>query len=318
MAFVGWALLLVARLHSLTASSVHAHGNLTHHSSPSLCLPDQANALLKLKQSFFFDSYSTTTLPSWQADTDCCLWEGVGCTNSSGHVTALNLSGIGLYSLGIDPTLFNLTYLRLLDLSINDFGTQRYDISSVGFEKLSLLTHLNLSNIGITGQIPAGISKLRNLLSLDLGSYVFTGDEGSVINFIPNDLQEYYFHNLVVNLTNLRELILDGVSIYSRAEDCFKALAKFTPHLRVLSLEQCGLQGHIDRSLKRLDSLVTIKLSGNYGMTPGPFPEFIMNSFNLSVLELAGINLEGWFPRGIFQPKYLRVLDLSRNPNLLG
>ncbi|RLN31201.1 hypothetical protein C2845_PM05G02550 [Panicum miliaceum] len=62
-----------------------------------------------------------------------------------GYVTALNLSGFGLYSYGIDPVLFNLTSLTLLDLSINNFGDQSYEIPSVGFEKLALLTHLNLS-----------------------------------------------------------------------------------------------------------------------------------------------------------------------------
>ncbi|KAK3160256.1 hypothetical protein QOZ80_1BG0057170 [Eleusine coracana subsp. coracana] len=267
MAFVGWALLLVARLEWLATSSVLADVNLTHHSSPSMCLPDQANALLKLKQSFFFDRYSTTTLPSWQAGTDCCLWEGVGCNNSSGHVTALNLSAIGLYSPGIDPALFNLTSLRLLDLSINDFGTQRYDIPSVGFEKLALLTHLNLSNIGINGQIPAGISKLKNLISLDLGSYVFTGDE----------------------------------------EDCFKALAKSTPHLRVLSLEQCGLQGHINRSLKRLRSLVAIKLSGNYGEVSTSL--FTLGA--LQALDLSGNQLSGPIQEFDVISSQLRFIDLN-------
>ncbi|CAN6361713.1 unnamed protein product [Urochloa humidicola] len=98
---IGWALLFcLVQLHPLVASSAHAAGNLTNHSTRSSCHPDQANALLKLKKSFiFYDSDSTTTLSTWQAGTDCCLWEGVGCSNSSGLVTALNLSGFGLYSM---------------------------------------------------------------------------------------------------------------------------------------------------------------------------------------------------------------------------
>jgi len=43
-----------------------------------------------------------------------------------------------------------------------------------------------------------------------------------------------------------------------------------------------------------------------------------MNFLNLRVLQLSVINLEGQFPRGMFQSKYLRVLDLSGNPNLSG
>jgi hypothetical protein len=314
MAVVAWALLLfLAQLHSLDTSSTHGRVNLTHHSAPSLCLPDQASALLKLKQSFSFDAYSTTTLPSWQAGTDCCLWEGVGCSNSSGHVTALNLGGFDLNIKRIDPAFFNLTSLRLLDLSMNHFS----DILSVGFERLTLLTHLNLSGSTIEGQsqIPAGIGKLTKLISLDLSRISGISDTTS---YKVVALSEYRFHDLVANLTNLRELILDEVQISSRSEDCFKALAKSTPHLRVLSLEFCSLTGHIDRSLSKLHHLVKINLNSNDGMTPGPFPEFIMNFLNLSVLQLSRINLEGWFPRGTFQSKSLKVLDVSYNPNLLG
>jgi hypothetical protein len=258
MASIGWALLLCLvqlHLHTLGASSIHADGNLTHHSTPSSCLPDQANALLKLKQSFMFHSYamfslldsnSVTTLPSWQAGTDCCLWEGVGCSNSSGHVTALNLSGFGLYSYGIDPVLFNLTSLRLLDLSFNNFGDQSYYIPSVGFQRLALLTHLNLSGSGISGQVPIGISKLTNLVSLDLSNRYISleGSEEGTCSGTPNVLwvSEPSFQTLMSNLSNLRELYLDTVSISSSAaENCFKALAKSVPHLRVLSLEGCSL-----------------------------------------------------------------------------
>ncbi|CAL4986520.1 unnamed protein product [Urochloa decumbens] len=320
MASVGWALLLfLAQLHSFANSKSHADANLTRHSAPSLCHPDQADILLKLKRSFLFDSYSITTLPSWQPGSDCCLWEGVRCSNSSGHVTALDLSGIGLHSNGIDSVIFNLTSLSLLDLSMNDFGGMNYRNPSDGFEKLSLLTHLNLSNAGISGQIPKGISKLTNLLSLDLScSFTITDDGGNVGYIEACESWEHNFQDLVANLSNLRELKLDGVFILSRAEDCFKALAKSVPHLRVLSMDSCELQGHIDHSLSRLQFLSMINLSNNFRMTPGPFPEFFMYFLNLSVLRLARINLEGWLPPIIFQSKNLRVLDLSGNLNLSG
>ncbi|CAN6334860.1 unnamed protein product [Urochloa humidicola] len=334
---IGWALLLcLVQLHPLVTSSAHADGNSTHHhSTPSSCRPDQANALLKLKQSFMFHIYSPfefdfpdsiTTLPSWQAGTDCCLWEGVGCSNSSGHVTVLNLGGFGLYSNGIDPVLFNLTSLRLLDLSMNNFGGLEYSkLPPVGFERLALLTHLNLSNSGIIGQVPIGISKLTNLVSLDLSSRRFFPDDSYTVYGTSSgslnalSVSRPNFQTLVANLSNLKELYLDHVIISSphTAEDWFRALSKSVPHLQVLSLEGCGLQGHIDR-ISRLHSLAVINLSHNDGITPGPFPEFFMNFLNLRVLQLSGINLEGSFPRAMFQSKNLRVLELSENPNLSG
>ncbi|CAN6361712.1 unnamed protein product [Urochloa humidicola] len=330
MASICWALLLLlclVQLHPLATSRAHDDGNPTHHHTPSSCYPDQANALLKLKQSFMFHSYdpqidlpdSITTLPSWQAGTNCCLWEGVGCSNSSGHVTSLNLSGFGLYSNGVDPVLFNLTSLRLLDLSMNNFGGDSYKIASVGFERLALLTNLNLACSSISGQVPVGISKLTHLVSLDLSScYIddFDSDSRGTDNFLQ--VWEPNFQTLVANLSNLRELYLDDTSIPSSAQDCFRALAKSVPHLRVLSLEGCSLQGHIDPSLSRLHSLAMINLSDNDDITPGPFPEFFMNFLNLRVLQLSNINLKGPFPRGVFQSKNLRVLELSENPKLSG
>ncbi|CAN6329747.1 unnamed protein product [Urochloa humidicola] len=247
----------------------------------TLLLPHaiQIRLMLCLNSEVFFDSI--TTLPSWQAGTDCCLWEGVGCSNSSGHVTALDLSGFGLYGYGIDPVLFNLTSLRMLDLSMNNFGY--YEIPSVGFERLALLTHINLSNSGFSGQVPIGISKLTNLVSLDLSDRVITNDDSeydtgrSTSNL--NDLhisEPNLLTTLVANLSNLRELYLDIVSISpSTAEDCFKALAESVPHLRVLSLGDCSLQGQIGPSLSRLRSLVVINLSNNF-IAAGPFPEFLI------------------------------------------
>ncbi|XP_066317741.1 receptor like protein 22-like isoform X2 [Miscanthus floridulus] len=342
---IGWTPLLLCLVqllhfhtHAASASGVHPHGhaNLTrHHSAPWLCRPDQANTLLTLKQSFSFhpngrfprDLESTTTLPSWKPGTDCCLWEGVGCSNSSsGHhvVTALDLSGFRLNSDGIHPVLFNLTSLRMLDLSMNNF--RGYDIPSVGFERLSSLTHLNLSTSAISGQVPIGISKLTNLVSLDISDRSIDIEDAEDDDYdidaisVADDgygLSVPYFHNIVANLSNLRELYLDYVSINSSAEGCFKALAKSVPHLRVLSLGYCDLQGDIS-SLSRLKSLAVINLSGNSDITPGPFPEFLMNFPNLRVLQLSGINLQGWFPRGMFRSENLRVLDLSGNSNLSG
>jgi hypothetical protein len=97
-----------------------------------------------------------------------------------------------------------------------------------------LLTHLNLSD--------SGISKLTNLVSLDLSTrFTYTDDDPGDYPWSgsPNNLWEPNFQTLVANLSNLRELYLDFfVSISpSTAEDCFKALANSVPHLQVLSLE---------------------------------------------------------------------------------
>ncbi|KAF8712823.1 hypothetical protein HU200_028596 [Digitaria exilis] len=326
MASILWVLLFfIAQLHTLLSSSSahqgHGHGgNLTHFHVPFLCHPDQAKALLQLKKSFF--RYSTTRLSSWRNGTDCCLWEGIDCDASSGHVTILDINNRGLFSYGLDPAVFNLTSLRRLDLSMNDFGG--YDIPATGFERFTFLTHLNLSNSGFYGQIPIGISKLVNLLSLDLSTYSDDGDayyydfSGPSSYYRNNHLRECSFGTLVANLSNLRELYLDMVDLSLNADEWATSLATYVPRLQVLSLANCGLGGPISKSLSRLHSLVVINLERNYGITAGPFPEFFMDFLNLTVLQLSWTNLEGWYPTKPFRSANLRVLDLSCNENLSG
>ncbi|KAM0826825.1 hypothetical protein ACQ4PT_068609 [Festuca glaucescens] len=235
MALIGWVLLLfLAVLPALATSSAHLNGNLTLR-----CHPDQAASLLQLKKSFSFFRYPNP-LESWLEGTDCCLWEGVGCSNSSGHVTAIELSDRGLHSPGLDPAIFNLASLQRLDLSMNNFGG--YGLPASGFESLSLLTHLNLSNLGFQGQIPIGIGRLASLISLDLSCNYATPEDSAYVDYTTfNDNGDYpgiygfdyfllrlkqpNFQNLVSNLHNLRELYLDRVDMSSTAHDWCHSLA---------------------------------------------------------------------------------------------
>ncbi|PWZ23290.1 Receptor-like protein 12 [Zea mays] len=308
-------LILIQHLRSSLASSTW-YGNLT----APWCHPDHAAALLQLKRSFLFD-YSTTTLASWEAGTDCCLWEGVGCDSVSGHVTVLDLGGRGLYSYSLDGALFNLTSLQRLDLSKNDFGGS--PIPAAGFERLSVLTHLNLSYAGFYGHIPVVIGKLPSLISLDISS--IHNIDGAEIDTLYNlfdsynllVLQEPSFETLLSNLTNLRELYLDGVDISSSGrEDWGRTLGKYVPHLQVLSMEECRLVGPIHRYFLRLRSIEVINLKMN-GIS-GVVPEFFANFLNLRVLQLSFNNLRGTFPPKIFQLKNLAVLDVSNNDQLSG
>nr|XP_051220979.1 receptor-like protein 35 [Lolium perenne] len=308
----GLLLFLAVLLRLATTSNAHGDDNLT-----LPCHPDQAATLLELKKSFLFDE-ATTNLSSWQEGTNCCLWEGVDCGGSSGRVTALDLNGRSFSSSGLDPVIFNLSSLQFLDLSMNDFG--QYSMPAIGFERLTFLAHLNLSNSNFHGEIPIAIGKLENLISLDLSSHygTFSDDRTIENNYLPNSLSVSNIQAIVVNLSNLRALYLDFVKIHSTGKEWCEALAKYVPRLQVLSFEQCGLSGPIHQSLSNLSSLIVINLQHNNGISAGPFPEFFTYFVNLSVLQVAGINLNGWFPSMIFQSEKLSVLDLSWNMDLSG
>ncbi|KAK8449027.1 hypothetical protein SEVIR_7G149600v4 [Setaria viridis] len=261
------------------------------------CPTDQASALLRLGRSF---QQPGLNLPSWRARTDCCRWEGVSCDAASGRVTALDLGGHGLRSrAGLDgDSLFRIVTLRRLSLAGNDFGGA--SLPAAGFERLAELTHLNLSNAGFAGQVPVGIGSLRKLV----------------------------FRAVMANLTSLRELHLDGVSMSTAsAGDWCAVLADSTPLLRVLTMQSCNLSGTICPSFSRLRSLAVVDLSNNnqgysdYGSVialSGPIPEFFAEFQHLTVLQLSNNDLNGSLPRSIFRLPRLRVLDVSSNSDLAG
>ena len=191
------------------------------------CLPDQEASLLDLKHGFRFDSELSEPLVSWKPGSNCCSWEGVTCDTVSGHVIGLDLGERNIFG-NLRSSLFNLTSLQTLNLGWNHF--RGAPIPQSGFERLTKLTHLNLSHTGLTGQIPIGISRLTSLISLDLSG----GYELQLRN--PN------LQMLVKNLSNLRELHLDGVNLSSE-HDWSKTLSKSLPRLQVLSLFKCDLPG---------------------------------------------------------------------------
>ncbi|XBI24018.1 hypothetical protein VPH35_049158 [Triticum aestivum] len=282
MGSICWVpLLFLAMFSALATSNTHeTDDNLTLR-----CHPDQAASLLQLN-------------------------------NSSGYVTALELSGRGLYSQGLDPAIFNLTSLPLLDLSLNNFG--QCNLPATGFERLSLLTDPNLSNSAFQGQISANLPTLSPckvqlliIQHLDLSVLYYAASDDSLNGHgtrIPGVtswlwLQDPKFQILIGNINNLRELYLDGVDMSSSADDWCNAFSKSLPDLRVLSLRYCNLVGPICPSLSPLNSLAAISLQDNFDTSATPPLEMLMDSHNLSFLQLAWKNIQRWFPSRIFQYK---------------
>ena len=89
------------------------------------CLEQERTALLQLKDSI--NHPHSSSLPTWEealmgeATTDCCQWEGVKCSNTTGRVIQLSLES----SLDIGHGYMNASMflpfeeLESLDLSFN-------------------------------------------------------------------------------------------------------------------------------------------------------------------------------------------------------
>ncbi|XWS67268.1 hypothetical protein CRYUN_Cryun05aG0272800 [Craigia yunnanensis] len=200
---------------------------------------DQRQLLLGLKNSL--NSISLGKLVNWNQTTDCCSWDEASY-DAGGRVIGLDLSN-QLISGAIDNSnsLFRLQHLQRLNLAHNRLI---FDFPS-GFDKFANVSYLNLSNAGFKGQIPAEISRMTRLVTLDLSASLLLGK--SLKLEMPN------LEMLVRNLTRLRFLHLDGVNISARGNEWCQTLSSLT-NLQVLSLSSCNLSGPIDSSFSKLRS----------------------------------------------------------------
>ncbi|WMV45035.1 hypothetical protein MTR67_038420 [Solanum verrucosum] len=250
----------------------------------SQCLDDQKSLLLQLKGSLRYDSTLSNKLAKWnQKTSESCNWDGVTC-DLSGHVIALELDDETISS-GIEnaSALFSLQYLERLNLAYNRFSVG----IPVGIGNLTNLKYLNLSNAGFVGQIPMMLSRLTKLVTLDLSPlFPYSNQRLKLEN--PN------LRHFIENSTELRELYLDGVDLSS------------------LRTEWCP----IDESLSKLQILSIIRLDQNNLSTT--VPGYFANFTNLTTLSLDSCNLQGAFPKKIFQVQFLEILDLSNNKLLSG
>ncbi|KAJ3693813.1 hypothetical protein LUZ60_009293 [Juncus effusus] len=268
------------RLHSLPLSTLlissflfSLNGVIATSLAP--CPPDQSSALLQLKKGF-----ASSNLSSWKPGTNCCLWEGVSCEETTGKINLLDLNNRNIAG-NLSHAIFNLTSLKYLNLAYNDFSQSGIPD---GFEKLTKLTYLNMSYSSFVGQIPIGIANLTNLVSLDL-----SGDHSSL------KLQKPSLRTLIRNLSNLKELYLDYVYISNDGTKWSAALAESVPRLQVLSLVDCALSGSFAPSFSQLSSLTHIFLEGN--SLNGHFPEKIFQIQTLTSLDLSSNSeLSGTFP----------------------
>ncbi|XP_047949616.1 receptor-like protein EIX2 [Salvia hispanica] len=193
------------------------------------------------------------------------------------------------FSGSIPPQLGNLTNLRTLDLSWNDFGGIPFP-EFIG--SMKQLQHLSLSGCNFSGSIPPQLGNLTNLRSLDLS--------GNYFGSIPPQLG---------NLTNLRTLDLRVNDFGGIPIPEFIGSMKQLQHL---SLRGCNFFGSIPPQLGNLTNLRTLDLSWNdFGGIP--IPEFIGSMKQLQDLSLSVCNFSGSIPPQFGNLTNLRTLDLSQN-----
>ncbi|KAF3576309.1 hypothetical protein DY000_02029759 [Brassica cretica] len=222
------------------------------------------------------------------------------------NLIRLDLSSLNTSS-PIDLTfLSSLKSLFSLDLSNNNISPASFtsDASiplSIGFMLLSRcnitefpnilktlqdLQHIDLSNNGIKGKVPAWFWELPRLSSVDLSNNSFNGFEGSA-----------------------EVLINSSVQILILATNSFKGALPDLP-LSIVSFSAWGngFKGNIPLSLCSRNSLMVLDLSDNKftGSVPSCFS-------NLTLLVLRKNSLEGSLPYMFHTGALLRTLDVGYN-----
>nr|XP_023919894.1 receptor like protein 42-like [Quercus suber]POF00858.1 receptor-like protein 12 [Quercus suber] len=276
-------------------------------SQSQTCLSDQRDLLIGLKNNLKFNSTLSTKLVQWNETQlpNCCLWKGVNCSKE-GRVVGLDLFNESITSGLHNSSLFSLQYLEYLNLAYNKLSST---IPSQ-FGSLTSLRNLNLSNAGFAGQVPNAISRLTRLVTLDLSTLSFLSDN-------TLKLEDPNLAKLVQNLSEIKELYLDGVNISASGEEWCQALSSSLSNLSVLSMSNCYLSGPLNSSLQKLQSLSIIRLDNN-NFSAAPVPEFFAEFRNLTTLHLSSCELTGTFTEKIFQVLTLQTLDLSNNELLQG
>ncbi|XP_057797762.1 receptor-like protein 6 [Salvia miltiorrhiza] len=264
--------------------------------SYSQCLHHQKTLLLQLKDELSFDSSVSTKLVRWNESDECCKWHGVDC-DAAGYVVSLQLDRESI-SGGItdSSSLFRLLHLQKLNLAYNSFNNTPIP---KGIHNLTYLTHLNLSDAGFGGQVPAEISSLRRLVCLDI-SY--------------DDRISVKLETLVQNLTGLRELYLDhdvNVTSNDLSTELPDLFTNF-PSLTTLSLCGCGLKGSIPSTFANLTNLIRLDLSSNSFL--GSLSSTLFEGLsNLVYLDLRSNSFSGNIPHSLFDLPSLLQLDLRNN-----
>ncbi|PHT40236.1 hypothetical protein CQW23_19090 [Capsicum baccatum] len=265
------------------------------------------------------DCYNPKT-HSWNKSTDCCSWDGVHCNERTGQVIELDLYCSGVQGkFHTNSSLFQLSNLKWLDLSYNDFSESLISpkfvniSSTIPLNFSSYLTILQLPRTQLHGVLPVRVFHLSNLESLTLSSNSLTGPIPSNVSGLQNlhslILSSNYLNGTVpswiFSLPSLSWLDLSNNSFSGKIQEFkFKTLG-------VVSLKQNQLQGPIPKSLLDQQRLFYLILSQNN--FSGHISSTVCNLKRLILLDLGSKNLNGTIPHCFGEMSGLMVLGLSNN-----
>ncbi|RZC90447.1 hypothetical protein C5167_029582 [Papaver somniferum] len=278
--------------------------------SQSIIAETDRLALLAFKDKITDDPLGV--LNSWNASSHCSNWTGITC--SRGHpsrVTRLVMESMGLVG-SISPYVGNLSFLRYLSLSDNQF---RGEIpQEVG--RLSRLQTFFVANNTLIGKIPRNISSCKNLESLEIFNNDLVGgiptELGSLSKLRILSLSTNHLEGTIpISLSNLSVLALFDVADNNLHGNIPSELGQLS-RLFLFGVSLNNLSGTIPPQFFNISSITIITI--NFNKFHGSIPPYIGTTLpNLEILALNGNRFSGVLPNSISNLSRLSTLDLSSN-----
>ncbi|KAI3465374.1 hypothetical protein Pfo_022037 [Paulownia fortunei] len=295
-------------------------------------------ALLAFKNTITSDP-DGILVENWSSNTSICYWIGVSCSTKHHRAIALIFSGFKLGGT-IAPHLGNLTFLRSLDISSNNFtgfippelsnlrrlkeinlriNSFRGEIPS-WFGALPELQHMHLNNNAFSGRIPPSLFNISKLQTLNMG-YNFLGGN------IPQEIGNYSFlkivnleHNQFTSsiphgIFNMSSMITINLRYNNLSDRLPSDICSNTPKLKRIYLSENQLYGQIPPNIYKCRELEDLRLPINH--FNGKIPSEIGNLTMLRMLSLSSNEFKGELPEELANLAYLEFF-IVRNNSLSG
>ncbi|XP_068307453.1 probable leucine-rich repeat receptor-like protein kinase At1g35710 [Pyrus communis] len=252
----------------------------------------KAEALLKWKATFqnhtrLQNLTSRAYLPT-HAKAAPCFWTGISC-NVVGSVSVINLTNFGIQGTLHEFSFLSFPNLQYLNLNYNNL----FDVIPAKISSLFKLISLDLSNNWLSGSIPTSLGQLTNLSTLYLFRNNLFGTIPKEIGNLKSLVDLEFIPKEIGNLKSLVDLELS----YNKLIGLIPTSLGQLINLSTLYLGSNNLSGTIPKEIGNLKSLRNLSLYKN--QLSGSIPTSLGQLTNLSTLYLYSNNLSGTIPKEI-------------------
>uniref|UniRef100_A0A7N0T6U4 non-specific serine/threonine protein kinase n=1 Tax=Kalanchoe fedtschenkoi TaxID=63787 RepID=A0A7N0T6U4_KALFE len=221
-----------------------------------------------------------SALSSWNSSLHFCQWQGVTCGKRHRRVTRIRVMEQKLGGV-LPPSIGNLTFLRVLNLSRNSLHGQVP--KEIGH--LRRLQYIDLAGNFFQGRIPIELSNCSNLQLMIMSNNNFSG------------LLPFQFGSLL----RLAILLVEGNNLVGEMPSFLRNLSS----LVIVDLSNNHFHGEIQNSLQGLSNLIYLSLSSNnfFGSTSPLYNQSSLQSLDVSSNHFTGTlaqDIDLAFPRATF------------------